>query len=278
MSTMSILTRLFQAVPPGLLRYGTRLRNNYAFIRHTTDWAVHRVKTGEVVIRHGVGTGLKFDCAGGHAGYALGTTDLDEQKLLAELLLPGMTFFDIGANVGFFSTLGAAMVGSGGHVYAFEPFPDNAAATKANAERNGFDHVTVIQSAVSNRCGLEELVLTGNLVDFKLKSSLNHQDQGDKKVTVKVVTIDGLLRDGTVRPPDVIMIDVEGSEIDVLEGMKQLIIDRRPTIICEVHWLGPRFLQAVDWMVRDLGYVISPLGSTEIPREVVRWHAIMKPA
>jgi len=61
------------------------------------------------------------------------------QRALAEQLRPGMTFWDVGAHVGFFTVLAARLVGEGGHVHAFEPVEENQrrlrAAVDAHAVR-----------------------------------------------------------------------------------------------------------------------------------------------
>ena len=121
-----------------------RLQFQVPILAPLINWAGSSVRHGENVIRHGVGKGLKFDPRGGNPGYSLGTTEQAEQLLLSECLKPGDVFYDIGTNVGFFTTLGGRLVGPKGHVYGFEPFPGSAAAAAANAERNQFEHVKIL--------------------------------------------------------------------------------------------------------------------------------------
>jgi FkbM family methyltransferase len=59
-----------------------------------------------------------------------------------------MTFYDIGAHIGFFSLLAARIVGPFGHVISFEADPEVAARLRENLARNGFDQATVVQKAV----------------------------------------------------------------------------------------------------------------------------------
>jgi hypothetical protein len=62
------------------------------------------------------------------AGYRLGTTEPLVQASLERHLVEGDVLYDVGANVGFFSLLGARLVGPRGTVVAFEPLPRNVDA------------------------------------------------------------------------------------------------------------------------------------------------------
>src|SRR4029077_12076424 len=64
------------------------------------------------------------------------------QEILAGRLQPGMGFYDLGANIGFFSLLAAKLVGTTGKVFSFEPDPENAGRLVRNIERNGFTNAT----------------------------------------------------------------------------------------------------------------------------------------
>jgi hypothetical protein len=59
--------------------------------------------------------------------------------------------------------------------------------------------------------------------------------------------------------------------------MKQLLAEHRPTICCEVHWLGEAF---VEYCARELarwGYVLSDLNGDPPPSGAIRWHAVLRP-
>ncbi len=82
------------------------------------------------------------------------------KKSSAQYLKPGDIFYDIGANVGFFTVVAAKLVGASGKVYAFEPEAVNAATLRHNAQINKFAHVTAIEKAVSRTTGQAELLLS----------------------------------------------------------------------------------------------------------------------
>ena len=71
--------------------------------------------------------GRRWVVGAGPHGYWLGTYEADKQRLLQTLLREGDCFFDVGANVGFFTLLASALVGRSGRVVAFEPLPQNLA-------------------------------------------------------------------------------------------------------------------------------------------------------
>jgi FkbM family methyltransferase len=106
-------------------------------------------------------------------------------------------------------TLAAArVVERAGHVYAFEPAPDNIAALHRHITWNAVPNVTVMPVAVSDHDGREQFGGTGSSITYRL---------GQGSVEVDVRTIAGLQRDG-VKPPSLLKIDVEGAESKVLRG------------------------------------------------------------
>ena len=61
-----------------------------------------------------------------------------EPHVTAEIesaLKPGKWFLDVGANIGYFTLLGAARVGSAGRVFAFEPNPGNVRQLRYNVRQ-----------------------------------------------------------------------------------------------------------------------------------------------
>jgi FkbM family methyltransferase len=186
---------------------------------------------------------------------AFGNLESPVQEAMVRHLSPGGVMYDIGANIGFFSLLGARLVGpEPGHVYAFEPAPANAEAIEVNAARNEFSNITVIAQAV----GATEQRVRLQLVDDAAWSKL--EDYGDHPLTEEVievdqVAIDDLLAAGKIRPPSVVKIDVEGAELAVLEGMRATIAEHQPAIICELHDTNHEFVSAV----KALGYRVINL-------------------
>ena len=185
----------------------------------------HRIATGRAA-------GLKI--AAQHArAFAGGTYEKPIQDAIADNLAAGDVFYDIGANVGFFSLIAARRVGDRGRVYAFEPVPQNAAAIKRSATLNQFQVIEVFAVAVAAETGQSELLLARCPGGASLASADTPPDLVGK-MTVNVVNVDGVIEERGLAAPTLVKIDVEGAEIDVLRGMAHTLRDCRPTIIYEI--------------------------------------------
>lgn len=197
---------------------------------------------GPVRIRSGVGQGLIFEAGRYIPDFEHGTSEIPLQRVLEQNLQSGQVFYDVGANVGFFTLIAARLVGMTGRVYAFEPVPANAAAIRHNLELNDFGHVDVIEKAVSDHAGFEELQVTGFAGGSTLASAGTPLDI-TAQLTVPLVVLDDLLAAGQLQPPHMVKIDVEGAELAVLHGMKNLLTSARPSIVFEVDDADPGVAQ-----------------------------------
>ena len=164
---------------------------------------------------------------GDTAGYLMGASEPAVQKLLLECLNPGDVFYDIGANVGYFSLLACKLVGDYGEVHCFEPLPENAAILRANLAANGFSNFTVHECALSDDSGNATLVVA----DLPGQAALARERAGGRALTVATVRLDDL----ELPLPTLVKIDVEGAEDRVLTGMRQTLARARPAIVVEIH-------------------------------------------
>lgn len=215
------------------------------------------LERGSIVVPQGHAGGLRMDLghlplAHAHLGsIAFGNLEASVQEAMLRHIPKGGVFYDVGANLGFFSLLGAHFAGRGeGHAYAFEPAPDNVAAIRRNLALNVLEgDVTVIEAAVGARSGRARL----QVVDDQSWSKL--ADYGEHVFTtavldVRLVALDDVVAGGQARPPDVVKIDVEGAELAVLEGMRGVLAEHRPVLICELHGTHREWVAAC----RELGY------------------------
>jgi FkbM family methyltransferase len=150
------------------------------------------------------------------------------QEAIVRLLKPGMTFWDVGAHVGFFTILAGKLVGDSGHVHAFEPMPENRRRLEAAVEANGSRNVSVHEVAVSASSG--EGVLYAHASSCMW--SVRPDPDGDEGIVVPFETLDRLSR--STGPPDVVKIDAEGAELDVLRGGVGLLENAKPSLIVEL--------------------------------------------
>lgn len=141
----------------------------------------------------------------------LGLFEPAETKLLRSVLRTGDTFVDVGAHIGWFSTLAAARVGSTGTVIAIEPYPENAARLKNNITLNGFKKVRIVEKALAEHPGSVELRLVGD------SGGVTALDWAIGAPTiVEMTTLDSITAE--LRSIRVLKIDVEGWEEHVLGG------------------------------------------------------------
>jgi FkbM family methyltransferase len=212
----------------------------------------------EVTIPHGVAAGLRFDPGGANPGYGLGTNEPAVQQAIAAHLKPGGVFYDIGANVGFHTVIGARVAGPTGRVVAFEPIPSNAAALRHNVALNGFANVRVIEAAVSSAPGRHAMRL-GAEPGWARLTDVASLASNDVTIDVPLVTIDDLVARGEIEPPTMVKMDIEGAEIAALRGMARTLREARPVVVCELHDTAREFIP----LMRDLGYDLTPLESNQ---------------
>ena len=160
-----------------------------------------------------------------------------------QVLRPGMAVVDIGANIGFFTMLSAALVGPSGAVLAVEPNPDNGRMIEASRRLNGFTQVTLAQVAAGRALGVLALNTT--------HSNGTTSDPGDdpglllQARTVPCVSVDTLVAAAWPegRRVGLLKVDVEGAEYNALLGAKGVIGRDRPAIVSE---FSPTFMPGIS--------------------------------
>jgi FkbM family methyltransferase len=178
---------------------------------------------------------------------------LHVQYAVRQLLGPGDTFYDVGANNGYLSLLGSRCAGDGGIVYAFEPMPRNARQIQRLMAENRVENCRLVETAVSNRSGTTELYLSRE-EDAYTPSLI--RELRSVVLNVGVTTLDQFAREH--RWPSLIKLDVEGAEVMVLEGAGQMLASAdAPNWLIEVH--SSETDQQVRKILLDHGYRIRAL-------------------
>lgn len=210
----------------------------------------------------GVGAGLLFDPGPSNPAYGSGANELAVQKAIASHLRPGSVFYDVGANVGFFATIAARLVGTEGRVFAFEPVAANADQIHRNARLNRFENIAVVQRAVAAASGRSEFWNAEYSGGGALTSAPKPPD-ATSMLRVDVVALDDFVYGEKSPPPDVVKVDVEGAELEVLNGMERLLSERRPVVVYEVddQTAGGVELkrQAIERFLLKREYRVEPL-------------------
>jgi FkbM family methyltransferase len=163
-----------------------------------------------------------------------------ELDLFASHLRPGMTVFDVGANVGLYSLLAARAVGPSGRVYGFEPTPETFKRLCDNIALNGFDWIIPQQAAVYSAAGKQTLHIDNVSVTNSLfgnPGAVSPFAQGARtSLDVETITLDEFVERNQVASVGAIKIDVEGAELHVMQGANKLLARAdRPVLLVEMN-------------------------------------------
>jgi FkbM family methyltransferase len=169
-------------------------------------------------------------------------------------------FVDVGAHIGIHTLTVARrlMALGGGTVLAFEPSRHLATALQLSLQRNGLSNVTVVRTGLGRGRGAAQLRVDPKFhrEDAAVRSFVA---PGDVVEEVPVISFDewnqGLCR------VDLVKIDVEGAELEVLEGMRETLRLMRPRMIgveLRSYILDRARVSADDIaaFMNDIGYVI----------------------
>jgi len=164
-----------------------------------------------------------------------------ERYLLFDLLTPGDTVVDVGANIGYYLLLFQSRVGSRGRVVCIEPDPTNLEELRRCIQVNRFDNVHILEAAIGDtrgtariREGLNSRVLVGST----------------NGLAIPMITLDELVD----RNPKLVKIDIEGFEGQALCGGQELMKTLAPNLFIEVH---PRLLE-YGYSVSDVIDLVRP--------------------
>jgi FkbM family methyltransferase len=176
-----------------------------------------------------------------------------ESKIVERILRNGEVAIDIGANIGYYTSLCSRGVGESGKVLAFEPGEITFGKLQATIALLGLSNVESHRRAVADKPGTVSFVMSASgsdaqqsLVDWELLA-------GDKAArNVEAVTLDQIV-DGLKpqkRVPAFVKCDVEGGEGKVLDGGRRLLeSDSPPVLLLEFNRTA---LELQQTSVRDL--------------------------
>lgn len=222
-----------------------------------------------VPVLSGAGRGLRVRFGESSLIRAFRTLEGRVETAILSELEGGATFYDVGANIGWYSLLAARAVGPAGRVLAFEPSFANAALTQANAAVNRLANVTVMCAALTDTDGWLTFLDKGNLQgrldkdDFDAQGEFRAQRNQRvlARVPVPVARLDSWLEQTGEPPPDVVKIDVEGAELGVLRGMVRTLESAGPTLVVEMH----RTQREVADFLDGAGYEHAPIEYPDRP-------------
>jgi FkbM family methyltransferase len=185
-----------------------------------------------------------------------------ETKFFLSVSRPGMTFLDIGANIGYYTALALSQMKDRGRIVSLEPDLENFGFLQRNVAANrGEAIVSCIRKAAADHSGVMTLhTSANNRGDNRLYANEMSQDS----CTVEVEPVDTLLAGLGVSTVDLIKMDVQGFEAHVLAGMLQTIARSPRIVILSEFWPhGLRSAGSDPWAyletLRDLGLTVCEL-------------------
>ena len=170
--------------------------------------------------------------------------DEPDYEVLEHYIYEGDWVIDVGANVGHYSLKFSKLVGASGRVFAIEPVPETFEILTSNVQLFPFKNVTLFNVAASSGPAISCMKIP--FFSFGLKN-FYRASITDKKTDLNVycVPIDALPICNSVR---LIKIDAEGHELQVLHGMKSLLVRDKPFLIVETS------SESVFDYLKEIGY------------------------
>lgn len=177
-------------------------------------------------------------------------------RFLLDVLQPGMTFLELGSNVGLFSIAAAKKLGAGS-VYAVEPRSWAFQLLQENLRLNGLGNVAAFQVAIGNSAGEATL-------DETLPGDDGRSARGAEKIAM--TTLDAFLETRGLKRVDVMKVDAEGAEFWVFRGGENLLLQPDAPLILydslaiRTKKFGYHPVEAM-WLLQDCGYSLFGLDS-----------------
>lgn len=203
-----------------------------------------------------------------------GRWDPDLSALLRSELRPGMCVLDVGAHVGYITTLMARCVTETGRVVAVEADSYNAALLRANVFRNRVQNVVVMPVAAHRANGFLHLTSSHYGRSTTVARSADEWDPSASS-TVQAVRLDDFMDDVLRgRSLDLVKIDTEGADHLVVEGLRSTLqAHPRCVVVVEVFPGQERLAEGATPAgvlkgYRKMGYDLELIGEHGSTRSV----------
>lgn len=200
------------------------------------------------------------------------TRDEDEQVIVREIfgdriydkyysIKEGDRVVDVGANIGCFTLKACKAVGERGHVTSIEPTSQSSELLRKNIKLNNYaDRCSIFTVAAGSDNSNSEIKLYKNRAgEHSLVGHPGREVTGVENIQIR--TLDSITSDHSLKGCNFLKIDVEGFELEVLKGAKELLKDFHPHIAMETHSFGPS-PKEIESFLTGFGYSprIEPYG------------------
>jgi FkbM family methyltransferase len=154
--------------------------------------------------------------------YLLGIWEPDITAFVRRSLSAGDTFVDVGAHAGYFTVLASSLAGETGRVVAVEPCPRNFAALTANLElEKARRNVRPVNMAAGATRGTVGLYSRSDWAADRATTMPTRLFAVESRV--EAAPLEEILTPDEIRNVRVMKIDVEGTELEVIAGMKSIL-------------------------------------------------------
>jgi FkbM family methyltransferase len=200
--------------------------------------------------------------------YVAGSFEPNEFAFLDRTVRRGMTFLDVGANDGLYTMFAARRVGRRGRVLAVEPSSRERRVLERNIALNRLRNVVVVASALADQPGQATLQIAPTLHGgHNTLGGFAHKGvDAVASEQVQVETLDAVVVRLGIAKVDVIKIDVEGAELKVLEGARDVLRSSRPLLLIEANDDALRKQEASTAdllaLLRSVGYAMFVFSET----------------
>ncbi|MFE5840395.1 FkbM family methyltransferase [Streptomyces niveus] len=206
--------------------------------------------------------------------YMFGMWEPHMTRWLQARLLPGDTFVDVGANIGYYSVLASGLVGKRGRVVAVEASPDFHQRLLEQVRLNRRGNVRAVNGAVSDERRTLTFVLASS-ANMGANSIVPYDGQAESSFEVEAFPLGELLDPVEISTARLIKIDVEGAEGSVVRGMIPMLDKLRPDCEITVEVTPDRMAQLGDSAeelmktMRDHGFHAYRLANEYSPESYV---------
>jgi FkbM family methyltransferase len=164
---------------------------------------------------------------------ALGVYEKAETAFFLNACSSGMTFLDIGANVGYYTALALAATRGSGRIIAMEPDPENFEYLRQTVAANSGNNVQCVRRAAAECAGRTRLFISdSNRGDNRLYPN----ELANGSIEIDTIAVDDQLVELGVDTVDFIKIDVQGYEGKVFAGMTNLLSHSPKLLIMSEFW------------------------------------------
>lgn len=180
-------------------------------------------------------------------------------QLMNKEVKSGMTIIDIGSNIGYYAILENKLVGKYGKVFSIEPSPKNFELLNRNLELQPQKNFQTYNLAINDKNEKIEFIINKKSNWSKIREPTDIIGKDDEVIKITSKTLDEFCNEEEIERIDLIRMDVEGLEVKIIEGSKNILKKYQPRIMMEVHksHIGKRKTKQMLEELQKLNYNIQ---------------------